>query len=270
MRSIKISNPVKAFFSRVVKPVSPVRWAEITRGMSMNLRLCFALLISMSVISCSKDDHPPEIPTGSFVKSMLFKESEEPYMRISFTYDSENRLIRQVFDKHTLFYEYNQRGELISYRKDKEEYYSFKYTNGILTAISKHDPDTREVWTELPVTFSEGIYAVDGKPVCRVDDKNQLLALPQQDAVFSYGEASGPHRNLLRSPARYMFPGGELSLYDLSLSGQELLGWAGEDYRVIVENKRNAEGQITQVLAHTSWGEEFEWTIEYEKRRLIP
>lgn len=228
------------------------------------------MLVSILSFSCSKEeDNLPEPQTGYFVKEITIHEASDVYMKIDFRYDSNNRIIEQVTDTDTTRYVYNEVGQLTRYRLNDEESYRFEYVNTIITRILEHDPQTDEVVDEIPVTFSNGTYSINGDTICKVGDQGQLLELPTEDIVFSYGEEAGVHRHLTLSPARYFLPGGEFIVYDLTLSNKELLGWEQEGSKVSMENQRNEQGLITTISVTTLYDKEFKWDIEYEERELV-
>ncbi|MGV3761181.1 hypothetical protein [Parapedobacter sp.] len=238
--------------------------------MNFLTKAIFLMLISILSFSCNKkDDNLPEPQIGYFVKKITVREANDEYMMIDFRYDGNNRIIRQAIDTDTVRYAYNEWGQLTRYRLNDEESYRFEYMDNIITRILEHDPQTDEVVDEIPVTFSNGTYSIRGEVICKVDDQGQLLELPTEDIVFSYGEEAGVHRHLTLSPARYFLLGGEFIVYDLTLSNKELLGWAQEGSMVSMENQRSEQGLITTITVTTLYDKEFQWDIEYEERELV-
>ncbi|WP_157970305.1 hypothetical protein [Albibacterium indicum] len=230
----------------------------------------FLMLISILSFSCNKkDDNLPEPQIGYFVKKITVREPNDEYMKIEFRYDRNNRITEQTIDANTIQYAYNDGGQVSHYRLNDEENYRFEYVNKTITKILKYDPKTDELVEEIPVTFSNGTYSIRDKVICKVGDQGQLLELPTEGIVFSYGEELGVHPHLTLSPARYFFPGDELFVYDLTLSNKELLGWEQEGSTISMENQRNEEGLITTITVTTLYNKEFQWDIEYEKRELV-
>lgn len=229
-------------------------------------------LTSALFFSCSKDnDRVPVIQTGYFVKAITLYESDEEYMKADFWYDDNNRIIQQVVNDDTLSYKYNNLGQLTDYSVHDDRIYRFEYTSNRISHIRVYDYETEELFSEIPVTFSNGIYTVDGEAVCKIDDRNQLLELPEFDVIFSYGEEAGVHQHLSLSAARYLVDGREqdIPFLDLSLSNQELKGWTANGSTVSAESERDADGLISTVLAqHPSREEVFRWEIDYEEREL--
>lgn len=226
------------------------------------------MLTSILFSSCSKDDSLPEPRTGYFVKSITVSESGDKSLDINFRYDSSNRIIEETLDSDTITYAYNDRGQLTNYSLNDDEIYSFEYMNNVIIKIVEHNPNTNKVTDEIPVTFSNGTYSINGEAVCKVDDQNQLLELSSDDVVFLYGEKAGVHQHLTLSPARYLIRGNELG-YDLILSNKELLGWEQEGSVISMESQRNEQGLITTIMARTIFDEEYQWDIEYEQRNLV-
>lgn len=237
--------------------------------MNFSRKIAFLILISVLSFSCKKDDNLLEPQTGYFVKKVTVRKAGEEYMKIDFRYDNNNRIIEQAVDTDTVWYAYNDQGQLTHYLLNDDESYRFEYKNNIITRILKHDPQTDEVVEEIPVTFSNGTYSINGDMICKVGDRGQLLELPTEDIVFSYGKESGVHRHLMLSPARYFLPGDEFIVYDLTLSNKELLGWEQEGSKVSMQNQRNEQGLITTIRVTTLYDKEFQWDIEYEERELV-
>lgn len=227
------------------------------------------MLASTLSLSCSKDDSSPQPQTGYFVKKIIVWKADDKYMKIDFRYDANNRIIEQAIDTDTIRYAYNGGGQLTHYRFNDEESYRFEYVNKTITRIVEHDPQTDEVVDEIPVTFSNGTYSINGDTICKVADQGQLLELPAEGIVFSYGEEAGVHRHLTLNPARYFRPGGEFIVSDLTLSNKELLGWEQEGSKVFMKNQRNEQGLITNISLTTLYDKEFNWDIEYEERELV-
>src|SRR5690606_25305898 len=151
--------------------------------------ISFLMLISLLSFSGSKDDNNlPEPQTGYFVKKITIHESGDEYMMIHVRYDNNNRLIEQVVAADTIRYAYNGLGQLTVYRFNDEDSYRFEYTGNIITKILEQDSQTDQVVDEIAVTFSNGTYSVNGDTICKVGDRGQLLALPDDDIEFSYGE----------------------------------------------------------------------------------
>ncbi|MBC9796126.1 hypothetical protein [Sinomicrobium weinanense] len=238
-------------------------------------------LIGLLIFSCSKDDDnndiPPQPETGYFVDTITLREADGNIIYFTnFQYDSINRLIGQAFaeedgDIDQLEYEYNNQGQMTGYKVNGYLFYGFEYENNRITGIVEYDIDTDEVIDELPVTFSNGIYSVDGVEICKIDAQNQLLEIRGLDIAFLYGEQEGVHRHLDPVPARYLMREIDYVLADLTLSGLELKGWTEEGtLAVSTENVRNKEGLITKVIAYNPSGEElFIWDIGYKERELV-
>lgn len=235
-------------------------------------RFAFLTLISLLSFSCSKDDSLPEPKpqTGYFVKSIIVTETEssDESMKIGFRYDGNNRINEQTVDGHTIRYAYNDLGQLTDYSFDDDESYRFEYKNNIITKILEHDPQTDEVVDEIPIAFSNGTYSVNGEAVCKVGDQGQLLELTAEDVVFKFGDGAGVHRHLKLSPARYLVLELDFTVYDLTLSDREFLGWVQEGGNVSVESQRNEQGLITNMRIVTLYNKEYQWEIEYVERDL--
>lgn len=236
-----------------------------------NFLMTATLLIAIVIFfSCNKkDDNHPEPQTGYFAKSMTIKWDGKHYMKINFRYDGNNRLISQTFDDLIFTYEYNDQGQLSVMRFDDYEWYSIDYENNVIVKIVKYNMGTDRVLDESPVTFSNGIYSINGEEICKVDNQDQLLELYRVGVKFSYGEGAGVHQHLALSPARYLVLEGEFVGYDLALSHKELVSWLEMDTSLTFESQRNEQGLITSIQLTSVYDEEYQWDIEYEERELV-
>ncbi len=245
------------------------------------LRTTVALALAALVFSCSKDDDNMEPKTGYFAKTIkLTDENGSLIEDITLEYDPHNRLIKETFEKEygnrtILTYDYNEKGQITAYRQDGDLLYRFVYEDNIMTKRLKYNTGTGSILEELPVSFSNGIYTMDDRDICKTDNQTQLLELSGAQPVFlSYGTENGIHANLTLSPTRYLideFRGTNIYLYDLILSNKEFKGFAFENDNFFIENTRNEKGLISKAVgARESSGEvELIWHIEYEERNLL-
>lgn len=236
------------------------------------VRITFLAVIICAVFcSCSKDyDNLPDPQTGYFVKSAtVYTPWNQDSIQIGFRYDDLNRIIEQSFDEEIITYTYNDMGELVESSLDDGPDYRFIYQNGRINQIQIIDQHTDEIVDQMPVSFSNGIYSVDGAPVCKVDRQNQLLEWYDDNVVLSYGTATGVHEHLKLSAARYLVElTDEYFILDLGCSNRELTGWMQGDTEVTVNSLRNDQGLITSISTIRNQEAFAKWEIKYEERQL--
>src|SRR5690606_19083738 len=154
-------------------------------------------------------------------------------------------------------------------RFDDYEWYSIDYENNVIVKIVKYDMGTDRVLDESPVTFSNGIYSINGEEICKVDNQDQLLELYRVGVKFSYVEGAGVHQHLALSPARYLVLDGEFVGYDLALSHKELVSWLEMDTSLSSDIQRNEHGRILSIELTSVYYEEYEWDIESEELGIV-
>lgn len=248
-------------------------------------RTTFFVLISILAFSCNKDDAPTQEPkTGYFAKTIKVTDEEGGlFYDITFGYDHNNRLIEETFvedngDSTTITYGYNANGQLTEYKENGNLLYRFEYEGSLIVKRIEYNTETGTMLEELPVSFSDGIYNVDNRFICKIDDNAQFLELPDLNVIFAYGVENGVHANLRLSPTRYLvdeFRGSEMYMYDLILSNKEFKGWIkeDEDENFNIENTRNEEGLIVEAVGSREFSGEVEleiiWQMQYEERPLV-
>lgn len=229
----------------------------------------FVGLMSILFLSCSNDDRLPEPRTGHFVKRMIIEEDQDKKI-IDFVYNVQNQLIKQkTGTNNTMEFGYNELGQMIEYKENGKWNSRFEYNNNRISKIVSYNALSGEISKESAVTFSNGIYMTEGDTICKIDGQNQLLEIPPMGIAFTYGDAAGVHTHLKPIPAHY-FLDFNLTIYDLSLSNQELKGITTNTKSLSMENLRNDQGLITTIILTDNFtGEEVIWEVIYEERELV-
>lgn len=249
-------------------------YALSKRKHSTFLRLSVLLFCTLC-FACGKDKNTPKEPAmGYFVKTIQLA-LEEVEMKFEMQYDEQNRLVREDVklgtDDISLQYEYNSAGQLTKVWWDDKLYGTFEYEGKLLAKIivpaNGSDPERT-----YPVTYTDGIYqAMDGSIHFTIDEKQQLLYSESVKARYTYTNKPGVHRYLSPQPVWFIGDIGSFTFYSLLVSQQEIakVDLRGDVHEV--RNKRDAQGNITQVdmVEETTGRIGSTWKITYEQRVLV-